>query len=517
MKKIIFFFLALLFGASVAGQLVGDGLTSATAYCGTITDNRTWTFAYNNGIIYVGQIGNEDLTITTGGSLTIEAGVTVKFCTTSSDLIITNSGILNASGSGSSYITFTKNDQATWGHISFQNMTAGFTTPSSIDYCIIEFGKKNSSPSNIEAYGGGLHINFNYVTVSHSIIRNNYAGWGGGIFVNKSVSPAISNCQIKNNTSASSGGGIYVWSRSSSLISNCTIFNNMSVAGGGGGGLFLGDACSSVRIINCTIVNNNCGTNGKNIHFYYNTLANKPSFVNCIVWNPANSIYYTGQTPAITDFVNCAIQGYTTGYTSCINLDATNDNSSGPNFTNPATSDYSITVLSPCIDKGTNTGAPLTDIIGNPRVGTTDIGAYENQDYCWSGTDGTNPTFWNVGGNWNHGTVPGSGNIVGIRGGNTNYPVVNTDAVIGDVLIASGASLTINPGYTLSVNGTLTNKSDVTGLIIKSDANGSDGKLISNTSSVNGTVELSLSGGAGGFRTGISLFCSTCRIYDNWF
>ncbi len=89
--------------------------------------HRHGPLAYNGGTIYVGQTGNQDLTITTGGSLTIEAGVTVKFCTTASDLIITNNGILTANGTGSSYITFTKNTQATWGHISFQKMTSGFT------------------------------------------------------------------------------------------------------------------------------------------------------------------------------------------------------------------------------------------------------------------------------------------------------------------------------------------------------------------------------------------------------
>ncbi len=136
MKKTLLFLIAILFGVSAAGQLVGDGLTPATAYCGTITNAQSWTFAYNSGTIYVGQTGNEDLTITTGGSLTIQAGVTVKFCTTASDLIITNSGISNSKWLGSSNITFTKNTQATWGHISFQNMTPGFTSQSTINYCI---------------------------------------------------------------------------------------------------------------------------------------------------------------------------------------------------------------------------------------------------------------------------------------------------------------------------------------------------------------------------------------------
>jgi hypothetical protein len=503
MKKTILFSIALLFGVTVAGQLVGDGLTPATAYCGTITTAQSWTYAYNSGIIYVGQTGNEDLTITTGGSLRIEAGITVRFCTISTDLIITNNGILTAIGTASSPITFTKNTQATWGHISFQNMTVGFTTRSNLDYCIIEFGRKNSSPSNIEAYGGGLHIGFTYLTVAHSIFRNNYAGYGGGIFVNKKSSPTISSCHIENNTSASSGGGLYFWSNSSSIVNNCLIFNNTSVAGGGGGGIFLGNACENVRIYNSTIVNNKSSTVGKNIHFFANTYSNKPSFINCIVWDPAGSISYTSQTPALSDFVNCAIQGYVSGYTSCINLNALNDDPSGPNFTNPLTNDYSITFLSPCIDKGTNTGAPLTDIIGNPRVGITDIGAYENQDFVWTGNDATNPTFWNVGTNWNHGTLPTPADVIAIRGSLINYPVVNTNATIAGITIVSGAMVTINPGFILTVTGTLTNNAGNAGLVIRSDANGNDAKLINNTPSVPATVELFLRGG----------LVNTARVY----
>jgi len=148
MKKTILFFIAILFGVSASGQLVGDGRSQATAYCGTITNSQTWTFAYNSGTIYVGQTGNEDLTITTGGSLTIEAGVSIIFCTTASDLRIIGSGSLTAIGNSSTLITFTKlSSISSWGHLSFE----GSTGNSRLTYCVIENGSK--SGIGVEGYG----------------------------------------------------------------------------------------------------------------------------------------------------------------------------------------------------------------------------------------------------------------------------------------------------------------------------------------------------------------------------
>ncbi|MDR2886774.1 MAG: T9SS type A sorting domain-containing protein [Bacteroidales bacterium] len=63
--------------------------------------------------------------------------------------------------------------------------------------------------------------------------------------------------------------------------------------------------------------------------------------------------------------------------------------------------------------------------------------------------------------------------------------------------INSGRRFVINPGATLKVPGTIANNAGTAGFIIRSTANGFDGKLINNTPSVPATVKLFLSGGNG--------------------
>jgi M6 family metalloprotease-like protein len=85
----------------------------------------------------------------------------------------------------------------------------------------------------------------------------------------------------------------------------------------------------------------------------------------------------------------------------------------------------------------------------------------------WTGTIGTD---WNVSGNWAGSSVPTSVNSV-IIPLTANQPVIKTSAAYcNNLTIQSGAALTINPGYSLTVSGTLTNAAGTSGLLVKSDA-----------------------------------------------
>jgi hypothetical protein len=447
MKKLTFLilFLAIIPG-SVFGQIfdTGDG-SFANPYSGYLLEDATLS-----GTVYI----NGDITIDEF-TLTISPGTKIIF-TAVANINVNSDGVLFANGSsGTNGILFTAdyNNNGTygetgerWGHIFFENMST--SSPSVFNYCTIEYGT-----SNLMTYGGAISVSgFNQLSITNSIIRYNSALRGGGILIS-GCSPVIENDFIVNNTATGSltthgGGGILILGTSAPSVTNCIIANNSatSATNGRGGGVYLYGA-GNVRFINCIIVSNTAAaaTNpGNNILYRGN---NNPEFINSIVWGSANSIsYYTGTSLSASDLNYCAIQGYTTGYTNCITLSGTNSDPTGPNFTNPGASDYSISLISPCRDAGVNTFSgvtiPTTDILGNPTIGTKDIGAYEVQYSKWLGVN----SDWNDPLNWEGNVVPTSSSQIIIPGPFTNYPSAGSiDIGLSGVLIMeAGAQLSVS-------------------------------------------------------------------------
>jgi hypothetical protein len=476
MKKVLIFLLVLICIPFPIFGITGNG-SFGSPYSGPLTSNMTWI-----GTTYV----NGDVTVN-GFTLTISPGATITFLVAGANLIITGTGQLFANGTASNQITFTNGtSNSSWGHISFQNMTVGFTGASLINYCIVEFGQKNPTPFGDEARGGGINTTFTYLTISNSIIRNNYAGFGGGICVSAGAYPSISNCTITNNTAGTTGGGLLLDQNPFSRVENCLIMKNICLGDGGAGGIFVGEGSTNVTIYNCTIVSNISSLDrGNNIRLYANNGSTRPEFYNTIAWG-SNSINYSGnQNPLASDFNYCAIQGYTTGYTNCINLSGTNDDPNGPNFYNvtSGSEDYEIKYISPCRDAGIPTGAPLTDFLGNSRVGPYDIGAYEDQYNTWKTS--ASSSSWNNAGNWTLGVPNSSLQDVIIPNGAAFYP---TSIPRQSFTIGTGKMMILNPGAQLTL-GTLTNTSGTLRLL--SDASGIASLII--TEYVNsGTTEIQL-------------------------
>jgi hypothetical protein len=485
MKRIFFAIILFTISLSLSAQWFGNGLTAGTAYYGIINSTfpmQAWnTTNYPGGIIYVGRstVGQNDLEVASGGVLNISQGITIKFCTISSDLRITGTGILNASGSSSSLIDFTKDLQTTWGHISFE----GSTGSSTMNYCIVENGSKNGS--GIEGYGGGIHANTNNLSISNCLIRNNYALWGGGVFVNQNMSPSISNCYVFNNRSGDGGGGFYFWNGSRSVVTNCIFDSNHCLeqytpyyTGGG----LASQSNTSIKVLNCTFVNNtSTQATGQSIMLYRSS---GDIVSNCIVWGSSGNQFYLlgANTIQYTAVVVSAPGG-----TGNIVLSTNNTDATGPNFTNPAAADYTLTYVSPCRNSGTAIGAPTTDYLGRTRFVPYDMGAYEFLACLWKVA--ATSTDWNTASNWDGG-IPVSGNDIIIPSGAANYPI-NTPGP--DLTILAGNSMTLNPGARATL-GNLVNNGTLT---LQSDASRISSLICNSYSGNDANVQLYLVGGTG--------------------
>jgi len=456
------------------------GLSQTTS--GTLDGDETWTTAMSP-IHITGNVTVDNET------LTINAGVTIKF-DAGTNLIITGTGVINANGSSGSEILFTEyTTDARWGHISFQSM--GSADGSIIDYCIIEWGDVSGN-SGTASVGGGIHVDFSDLTISNSIIRDNEAVWGGGIFVNKNKNPTISNCLIKNNDSDHGGGGIFCWDSVGSVVKNC-IFdgnrsNETSLSYYTGGGI-CGQIGTSIKVLNCTFVNNTSNqTDGQSILLHS---SNDARVINSIVWGSGNEIYLNGTNT--TSIVNCAVQGTgASGYVNSIDLNSSNSASDGPNFVATDGSDWSIKFISPCRDIGTDTYTgvtiPSTDYDGNNRIGTTDIGTYEVQYSRWTGA--TNTT-WGTATNWDESLDPPSstGDVI-IPSGLTNYPTASSPP---DYTIGTGKKMILEPEAKVTL-GAITNNGTLT---LKYDASDISSLIHSNID-ISANVELYLTGGEAG-------------------
>jgi len=121
------------------------------------------------------------------------------------------------------------------------------------------------------------------------------------------------------------------------------------------------------KIMNCTFVNNTSDHPGDAI---YSLSSSSSIILNSIFCGSANQ-FASNITSYNVSY--CAFETSKPLYsTNSIILDSGNGGN-GPNFTDPSTSDYSIIYISPCRDAGASTGAPLTDYLGNGRVGPYDI------------------------------------------------------------------------------------------------------------------------------------------------
>jgi hypothetical protein len=268
------------------------------------------------------------------------------------------------------------------------------------------------------AAGGGIYIDTSSTpTFTNLTVSDNKADYGGGIF-SESSSTQLINTTFSGNTASQGGGGVCVQGPvGTTTITNSFFYNNTAFDGnatGSGGGFQIDDNSNSVKVnlTDCVFANNSAlgtqddgggaitlyaGTaNCSGVTFYNNTTAStlKPdantiSTMSGSTLNMNNSIIWGNATQQIHNLGTASmtyndIQG---GYAGTGNI------SKYPQFKDTTHNNFSLKIVSPAINAGSNQLYPVTggelksdsDIAGNPRVydyssgGIIDMGAYEFQ------------------------------------------------------------------------------------------------------------------------------------------
>ena len=366
---------------------------SAFAFAQTsISGTQSGTWALENTPYNV--VGN--ITIPSGQTLTIEAGVEVNF---QEHYTITVHGGIEANGTADEMIYFTTDNQATgWGGIYFDNTA----TISHFSFCRLEYGKATGD-NYPDFHGGAVRLISSNAVFEDCIFADNDTvsgeGMGGAVYAVNTGSPSeavtrFTNCSFLRNQAYSEGGAIKFTSDMNTEITNCEFIENHCSYGGGavmfysvlntklinslfvgnysdysnGGALLTLGAGNSIYITNCTLTGNDAsGGNGGALALYYGDAY----IVNTIAYD--NTAAYGG-TYADNVYIDAGSGNATVDYSNMIfpeyNTTGDNNINTNPLFVNTSTADYHLQETSPCVDTGTDVGLPF--------VGTApDMGCFE--------------------------------------------------------------------------------------------------------------------------------------------
>lgn len=238
--------------------------------------------------------------------------------------------------------------------------------------------------ANAASYWGGaicsnwFDPNRSVVTATDCLIYGNAATYGGGLMAWYS-SFTLDRVVVENNSASVSGGGMSVSYDGLTSATNSVLFNNRGTGVDSGGGGLLVSGGATPTLTNVTLSANSAP--------YGAAIAQLEANSNTTV---VNGILYGNPSGDGTPFLNATNFPGATGtlsYTlmeeaACppgANCGAGMLFATDPLFMGP--DDPRLQPASPAIDAGTNTGAPATDLLGNPRALTAadpaDMGAYE--------------------------------------------------------------------------------------------------------------------------------------------
>jgi len=227
---------------------------------------------FTGNIIYVTPTGSD---FTGDGSVAYPYKTVQKAINMSSegDMVLVADGTYNESinynGKGITVASYFAVDDDT-SHISATTISAvnGRVVYIDHDDAVLK-GLTITNGSNSE--GSGVYVNnsplvTDCVITGNSYPNNTHYAYGGGIYIQSSSSPEITNCTISNNEVISTsyndysyGGGVYCGSSSNVTFTNCRFLNNTvqidSRYSANGGGIYC-DNNSNVTLNNCVVSGN---------------------------------------------------------------------------------------------------------------------------------------------------------------------------------------------------------------------------------------------------------------------
>lgn len=205
--------------------------------------------------------------------------------------------------------------------------------------------------------------------IGSCIAGNSTNEGGGGVGVSgdagRPIQLTIEDSVFADNQAGPHGGALSVFNGKAGLT-NVLIYGNKTMAGPAS---VLLASDSAVTIMNSTIADNN-----PQGHQAILISSADLEVTNSIMWNNALNIQTESTDPVKVNYSD--VEGECSWCTvGQGNIDK------DPRFLDAANDDYRLRTGSPGIDAGTATGAPAEDILGKPRDGRPDMGAYEWKGY----------------------------------------------------------------------------------------------------------------------------------------
>ncbi len=388
---------------------------------GTIASNTHWT-----GVDTVKLTGN--ITINDGITLLIDPGIVIE---AQGMYGFDVQGRIVAIGTETDSIKFTALDKGTgWNRFLFVGTPAS-NDSSYFNYCVFEYGLPVNGP-DVNKDGGAFYVNgFSKLYIGNSLFRYNQGTnavvyiVNGQIVIDHNIFTDNTNYCILTTGSYSSivSNNMFIDNSGSVIYSgnndNSYFINNV-IKGNSSG--FFGYESGAILVNNTIVSNLGSGlilNSNSNITIYNTIIWDNTFQVNLLNDNTDPNFYYCNIEGGSAGFTGAGSGAqYTGAYVQNIDED--------PLFTDPIVNDYSISIASPCYNRGVlHTSLPSYDVTGLPRISDdfVDIGAYE----YYVGTDTICDETWTA--------------------ANSPY-IINANLIIPD-----GCSLTIEPGVEIVFNG----------------------------------------------------------------